>query len=252
MKKQFLSFALVISILTFFASCKQKSPIWDRTPSDTTFSTGFPLTEFHKLGEANDTVAQKAIVNKYRRQLTKNIMSHYPCVRDEENVRLVFGSGKVKDLLSGDGKTYSGKFKNELIVIVNDSCVRDTVFLACGNGMLSPINFKSYSDWGSVEKCKFEIEKGQSLAYYLPKIESWGIKANELGIPIADADGKVVNHKVYMNQLGKWWSSYLFPGDIIDLCDGTVKNKAGQVVDFERRILETKKLKNKLLKQKSL
>lgn len=249
MKKLFL--LMLISNLFFLFACKneEKNPIWDQKPVDTTFATGFPLQEFHKLGEADDTFAQKAMVNKYRRQLTKNIMSHYPCVTNEKKVRFIFGSGKVKNLLSGDGKTYNGKFKNELVVVVNDPCAKDTVFLACGNGMLSPINFKNYSDWGHVEKCRFVVEKGQSLAYFLPKLEDWGVKADELGLPISNSKGKVVSQKVYLNRLGKWWSDHLFPGDIIDLCNKTITNSLGQKVDFERRQLETKKVTRKVARK---
>ena len=110
---------LILISATVFFSCKSKSPIWDREPVDKSFSTGFPLDEFHRLGEANDTVTQKALVNQHRKQLTKNVMAHYTCVTDEKNVKFVFGSGSVKGVLSGDGKNYDGKFKNELIVIIH-------------------------------------------------------------------------------------------------------------------------------------
>lgn len=239
-----------VIITFFFVSCKQKSPIWDRQPANTTYAKGFPLDKFHQLGEANDTTAQKTLVNQYRKQLTKNIMSHFPCVTNEKNVRFIFGSGKVKDVISGDGKTYGGKFKNELIIIVNDPCAKDTLFLACGNGMLSPVRWKNFSDWGYAEKCRFVVGEGQSLAYFLPKLQDWGVKAEELGLPITNEKGKIVDSKIYMNYFGKWWSSRIFPGDVIDLCDKKITNKAGQKVDFDRRLLESKKVNKKILEQK--
>lgn len=248
MKKLF--FLLSFFSAFFFVSCKQKSPIWDRLPVDTTFATGFPLQEFRQLGEANDTVGQKKLVDQHRKQLTKNVMSHYPCVTDEKNVLFVFGSGSVKDVISGDGKTYDGKFKNELIFIIIDSCAKDTVFLACGNGMLSPIRWKNNSSWGTAEKCRFVVEKGQSLAFFLPKLDDWGVKAQDLGLPISNSKGKIVNQKVYMNYLGKWWSDHLFPGDVIDLCAKQITNAAGQKVDFERRLLETKKANISILQKR--
>ncbi len=250
MKKIFFILSIAV-ISTFFFACKnkEKSPIWDVKPIDTTFTIGFPLQEFHNLGEKNDTVGQKALVQKYRKLLTKNIMSHYQCVTNEKNIRFVFGSGKVEKVLSGDGKTYGGKFKNELIIIVNDPCKKDTVFLACGNGMLSPIHFSNYSDWGSVEKCRYVVEKGQSLAYFLPKLNDWGVKAEELGLPIANRRGKLVDQKIYMNYLGKWWSSHLFPGDIIDLCAKKIIDSNGREIDFDKRLAETKKANQKSKKK---
>ena len=242
---------LILISATVFFSCKSKSPIWDREPVDKSFSTGFPLDEFHRLGEANDTVTQKALVNQHRKQLTKNVMAHYTCVTDEKNVKFVFGSGEVKGVLSGDGKNYDGKFKNELIVIINDPCAKDTVFLACGNGMLSSIHWNGQSDWGTAEKCRFIVEKGQSLAYILAKLESWGVSAQELGLPIVNAGGKNVDQKTYMTKLGKWWSDHLFPGDVIDLCEKKITNKAGQKVNFEKRLAETKKANLKILKKSS-
>jgi hypothetical protein len=244
--------SLIVILISFVAlmSCKSKSPIWDREPVDKSFSTGFPLDQFHRLGEDDDTVAQKTLVNQHRKQLTKNVMSHYPCVTDEKNVKFVFGSGSVKGLLSGDGKHYDGKFKNELIIIVNDPCKEDTVFLACGNGMLSSIHWSRQSNWGTAEKCRFVVEKGQSLAYFLPRLENWGVKAEELGLPIADSKGKIVDSKIYMAYLGKWWSDHLFPGDVIDLCEKKITNSAGQKVNFERRLTETKKANLKILQKR--
>ncbi len=237
---------ILISVILF--SCK--SPIWDRKPVDTTFAEGFPLDQFHRLGEADDTVAQKALVDEYRKQLTKNVMSHYPCVTDEKNVKFVFGSGSVKGLLSGDGKHYDGRFKNELIIIVNDPCKKDTVFLACGNGMLTSIHWSRQSDWGTPEKCRFVVEEGQSLAYFLPKLESWGVGAEELGLPIVNSKGKIVDSKIYMAYLGKWWSDHLFAGDVIDLCEKKITNQAGEKVDFQKRLAETKKANLKTLKKR--
>lgn len=239
---------ILISAVTFF-SCK--SPIWDREPVDKTFAEGFPLDQFHRLGEADDTAAQKVLVNQYRKQLTKNVMSHYLCVTDEKNVKFVFGSGSVKGLLSGDGKHYDGRFKNELIIIVNDPCKKDTVFLACGNGMMSSIHWSRQSDWGTADKCRFVVEKGQSLAYFLPRLQTWGVSAEELGLPIVNSGGKIVDQKTYMVRLGKWWSDHLFPGDVIDLCEKKITNHLGQKVNFKKRLAETKKANVKLLKKSS-
>jgi hypothetical protein len=232
----------------FFVSCKHKSPIWDRLPVDKSFASGFPLDQFHKLGEAGDTSAQKVLVNQYRKQLTKNVMSHYPCVTDEKNVKFIFGSGSVENLFAGDGKAYDGKFKNELLFIIDDPCVKDTVFLSCGNGQMSSIRWKNNSSWGTAEKCRFVVEPGQSLAYFLPKLDEWGLTAPDLGLPITDAKGKKISQKIYLNYLGKWWSDHLFPGDVIDLCEKKITHD-GKVVNFEKRLAETRKANLENLKK---
>jgi hypothetical protein len=252
LKRNILFFVLIICALSFFSSCKNKNdPVWDHPPLNTTFAENFPLDSFHQLGLAGDTASQKVLFNAYRHQLTKNILKNFPCAQ-EKNIHFVFGSGKVKNVLSGDGKTYSGNFQNELIIIINDKCAKDTLFLACGNGMLSPISWKNMSDWGTALQCQFVVMPGDGIATFLPLLEDWGVQADELGMPIANKKGKIVDKDVYMNQLGKWWSDHLFPGDVIDLCNKEIRNKSGQKVDFERRQAETRKLihKKKTLKKK--
>ena len=216
-------------------------------PVDTTFWSGtggeafyFPLDKFHQLGERNDTAGQRTMVDKYRKVLTANVVAHYPNIQDEKNIRFVLGSGYAKDVKSGDGKTYSGEFKNELIIIIDDPNVKETLFLACGNGMLSPLELYTQADFGTAERWRFTIQKGEGLANYLPQLEKWGAVANQLSIPIKDKDGKVVSQETYLNYLGKY-QSLLFEGDVIDLLAGKVYNKAGQEVQFDRRQAETKK-----------
>ena len=231
------------------ASCSKNkiNPIHDTMPVDTTFWSGtggeafyFPLDKFHQLGERNDTAGQRTMVDKYRKVLTANVVAHYPNIQDEKNIRFVLGSGYAKDVKSGDGKTYSGEFKNELIIIIDDPNVKETLFLACGNGMLSPLELYTQADFGTAERWRFTIQKGEGLANYLPQLEKWGAVANQLSIPIKDKDGKVVSQETYLNYLGKY-QSLLFEGDVIDLLAGKVYNKAGQEVQFDRRQAETKK-----------
>ena len=254
---------VVFTVTIAFASCgNEVDPVHGTVPVDTTFWAGvpaegqqvsdtrFPLDEFRALGEKNDTAGQKALINKYRKELTVNVVRHYPSIKNEKSIRFVLGSGFAKQVKSGDGHTYSGSFKNELIIIINDENVKDTVFLACGNGMLEPLEFAFQSDFGSAEQWRFTIQAGEGLANYLPQLEQWANVANELKIPIKDANGKVVGSEVFTKYLGKY-ESLLFTGDVIDLIDGKVYNKAGQEVDFNRRMLETRKANAKIAKEKA-
>ena len=137
--------------LITMASCTD--PIYNNDPADTRYAKGFPLEQFHKFGQDGDTAAQRLLVNQYRKVLTSNVVSHYPNIQNENNIHFVLGSGFAKDVLTGSGKTHNGKFENELIIIIDDPTIKDTLFLACGNGMLSPIRWKEKSDgliaaWG--------------------------------------------------------------------------------------------------------
>lgn len=249
--KKILIVALIIIVGVSCNNKKEKSvidPIWETQPVNQTYTTGFPLEKFHELGLANDTSAQKNLVNEYRKLLTMNVINNHPCIKDENNVKFVFGSGEVKKVLSGDGKTYDGKFKNELIIILNDPCIKDTLFLACGNGMMTPIRWEKQSNWGNAEKCRYEILPGQGLAHHMPELEKWTKVADDLSIPIRDKNGTIVPKETYLHYLGKF-ESILFPGDIIDMCQGKVFNKAGQEVEFERRIQETKKANERAAKK---
>jgi len=236
--KKLLIALVAIATITAMASCTD--PIYNDDPMDTSYSTGFPLDQFHQLGEAGDTVAQRQLVDQYRKQLTANVVNHYPDIQDEKNIKFVLGSGYAKDVLTGSGKTHSGKFENELIIIINDPAVKDTLFLACGNGMLSPLKFKEQSDFGVAEQWRFTILPGEGLAHHLPELQAWAKVAGDLNIPIRNSNGQVVSQETYLNYLGKY-ESVLFPYDVIDVLNGKVYNQAGQEVQFERRLAETQK-----------
>lgn len=252
--KKFL-FAVAIATTAALASCTT-DPVHGTKPVTNAFYTdadgqeNFPLDEFHKLGKKGKRNAQLQLVNQYRRQLTANVVRQYPKIRNERNIHFILGSGFAKDVQSGDGKTYSGKFKNELIIILDDPSVKDTIFLACGNGMLYPLEFKFLANFGTAEKWRFTILPGQGLAHHLPELKAWGKTANELSIPIKDKDGNIVSQEKYLNYLGNY-ESLLFPYDVVDILNGKVLNRRGQEVDFERRMEETKKANEAAAKAKA-
>lgn len=264
--KRFIFALVAVATIAVMASCKKSiDPIHGTKPVDTSYWQGnvttadgdtiettvdayFPLEEFKALGEKNDTAGQRAMVNKYRKVLTTNIVAHYPSIKDEKNIRFILGSGFARNVKSGDGKIYSGKFKNELIIILNDPSVKDTIFLACGNGMLSPIEDLVSSDFGNAERWRFTIQKGEGLAHHLPALQEWGEVAGNLRIPIKNSDGKEVSRETYLNYLGKY-ESLLFEGDVIDLLQGKVFNKLDQEVQFDRRKAETRKANAKARKE---
>ena len=285
--RKLMTWITAVILMAAFAACNNVDPIYNDDPVDISFwsgqsdtssfdlghfnqlgSTGnndaqiamvgdfsdeptyFPLDEFKALGEKGDTTAQRAMVDKYRKALTANVVRHYPQIRDEKNIRFLIGSGYAKNVLTRSGKTHSGKFRNELIIVINDPSVKDTIFLACGNGMLSPIEDLEYSDAGSAEQWRFTILPGEGLAHHLPELQAWAEVANNLSIPIRNSNGKVVSQETYLNYLGRY-ESVLFPYDVIDVLNGKVYNQAGQEVNFESRLAETDKANAKIAKSKA-
>lgn len=242
----FASKILAVCVLVLSMSCTQVDPIYGVDPMDTTYVTGFPLDTFHSMGIRNDTIGQRKMINDFRKQLTKNVINHFPCITDPSHIQFVLGSGLAKKVQSGDGKLYDGTFKNELIIILNDSCIKDTFFLACGNGMLGTLSLKQSSNFGTAENCRIVILPGEGLAHHLPELQAWGTVANNFSIPIRDSRGKVVQEQKYLNYLGKY-ESVLFPGDVIDMCQETVFDDNGVPVDFNARLAETERV-NKAIK----
>ena len=225
-------------------------PVTTAFYTDVNGEVNFPIDQFHKFGMVGDTSAQRQLVDQYRKALTANVIRQYPQVTDENNIHFVLGSGFAKDVKSGDGKTYSGKFNNELIIIIDDPAVKDTVFLACCNGMLSPLEFSDQHDFGTAERWRFTILPEEGLAHHLPELEAWAEVAGELNIPIKDKTGKVVSQETYLNYLGKY-ESCLRPYDVIDLIAGKVYDENGKEVNFQQRLEDTQKANAKIAKAKT-
>lgn len=263
---------VAIATVAALASCHRKKvvdPIHDTKPVDTTWWSGtpsvsengeilpsksrFPLDKFYELGQAGDTASQRKLVDDYRMHLTANVVSHYPKVTSHKNIHFYLATGYAKDVKSGNGKAYSGNFRNELLIVINDPAAKDTVFLACGNGMLSPIDFDSFEyviDFGTAVPWKFTILPGQGLAHHLPSLQAWGEVASTTPIPIKDKKTReVVSPDKYLNYIGEW-ESILFAYDTVDVLNNYVHNLKGQEVDFERRMQESREANAKIAAQK--
>lgn len=185
------------------------------------------------------------------RFITKNIPNLIPKIIEEvkyaskqkiEVTKLVFafGSGKAKGVMDGSGIRHDGIYENELIAKLWTNPVTELgdpiiVFVRCLNGMIS---IEGHHEISGIINCRFEIQPGQGLAHHLPQLEAWANVAGNFQIPIRDKNGKVVSQEKYLSYLGRY-ESVLFPGDIIDMCQGKVFNKAGQEVQFDRRLAET-------------
>jgi hypothetical protein len=255
----------VLAIITVVSitSCKKESidPVNDVTPVDTTFWAGnvltpqgdtvsatvdsrFDLTAFRALGQKGDINRMRKMVDEHRVELTANIVAHFPELTQPDSIHFELWTGHVKEVQSGDGNTYSGEIRNELVFRITDPKVKTIVFLACGNGMLSDVSELERQgltriDFGKATPWLFVIERGQGLANHIDSLQDWVRVAKDFPVPIKDVDGKVVSPDKCLTYKGKW-TTLLFTGDTIDMVKSEVRNSHGRV-DFERRQLETEK-----------
>jgi len=262
MKKIFITI-MVIATIVAMASCKKEviDPVNDVTPVDTTFWAGnvvtpdgdtilattnsrFDLDAFHALGTENKISEMRQMVDKHRMELTANVVAHFPELTQPDSIHFELWTGYVKEVQSGDGNTYSGEIRNELVFRITDPKVKTIVFLACGNGMLSDVSELEQGltriDFGTANPWLFVIERGQGLANHLESLQDWVRVAKNFPVPIKDENGKVVSPDVCLKNYGTWTTA-LFTGDTIDMVRMEVRNAKGQKVDFERRKLETQK-----------
>jgi len=245
--KRSIFLAVMAIVFVAFASCNRHNeeidPIYGTKPVTNAFYTdadgerNFPIDEYHRLGQKGDTTTQRALVNAYRKQLTLNVVRQYPKISDERNIHFVLGSGFAREVMSGDGKAYSGPFQNELIIILNDKNIKDTVFLACGNGMLKPLYFDSQTNFGEGDAW-IEVKENDSYAKFFP--DSWGERAKKADVGIRDEKGKMVTSETYNERQGIYFSM-LRPGDKINIITGVVVDENWKRVDFRSRQYDTQR-----------
>lgn len=257
-------FALVaVATIAVMASCKRNviDPVNDVTPVDTSFWAGnvvtsqgdtvaatvnsqFDLYAFQALGQKGDIDGMRKMVDKHRVELTANVVAHFPELTQPDSIHFELWTGHVKEVQSGDGNTYSGEIRNELVFRITDPKVKTIVFLACGNGLLSSVSELEQEltriDFGTATPWLFVIKKGEGLASHLTSLKDWVRVAKSFPVPIKDENGELISPDRCLKYQGKW-ISLLFTGDTIDMVRMEVRNAKGQKVDFDRRQAETKK-----------
>lgn len=252
-------FMVMIAMLCICTSCKN-DPVMDRervtnylwTGSDyepiQRDSTIFPLNEWYSLTKDNRLDEADALVMDWRQVLTRNV-SHYLYPERPDSISFSRVKGKVFGVESGDDNTHDGKVDWQILVNIYTQGQVHRKFLICGNGFTGS-RFSEDELITNSLPLRFTIKEGEGLANHIPDLQAWGNVANEIGIPIKRADGRIVNQDIYLNYLGKY-TSYVFPGDVVDLSLCKIFNKAGQEVDFERRLQEAEKLAKEKAKAKT-
>lgn len=164
-----------------------------------------------------------------------------------DSVYFTFGSGKADGVADSTGATHDGVYEKELIAnIITTPAIKGKnptkIFVTCLNGAhyIEGDNVLGGVDLG------FRIAKGEGLAKHQPEMKVWANTSNDFGIPIRDEKGNIISYEKYTTYLGRYWS-VLFEGDFVNLYEKKVYNKAGQEVDFGRRLAETKEANKVLL-----
>lgn len=221
----FLSiFAMCVLCLV---SCRKNSidPIHGTVQLDSTFMEGAPdlLLENARLDQ--DTFMQRVLFDSNRRFFTRNIVRKYPEVSDSA-IHFLHGSGVVT-VEAGDGKSYSGSFKDEIVVAIDSV---GSFFLWGGNKVVGDIEWQSCENWGSVLEHQFMLQPGETMENHLSKLQSWA-SVSEFPFSIRDSVGDIVTTSTYKDVLGK----YIFEDyDVFDVALGTIRDREGNLIDAEK------------------
>ena len=133
MKKIISCFTIVaISILALMSCTKKVDPIHGTQPLNEAYSNRISMERFNSLRQKGDMNGMFEFIDKYRKQLTANIVTQHPEIIDGQNIDFILVTGYAEAIEAGDGKTYSGQFSDELLIIVKDSIGSDTTFLFGG------------------------------------------------------------------------------------------------------------------------
>lgn len=191
-------------------------------PHDTTWRKEFiaklkPLTPEQRRVE----------IDRVLPRLNSSIMSRLDGSFNCTNVAItyMFGSGTADSVASGDGKKYSGYFKDELYAVVKSpNCITDsvTLFVKCFNGW---VTMKADDGWqviGSYDPV-FTIEKDWGINRYVDyRTAIW--LAEKFQLTIYEGHGKgrkvITPEKAYALE-GKLGENFVNvpvdPGDVFNL-----------------------------------
>lgn len=242
MKK--LIFIFLTVIVTALTSCTQKvNPIHGTPPLNEAYSHRMPAERVNALRQKGDAKELFSFIDRHRRQLTANVVSQHPNVKNHEQIKLILGSGYSDGIQAGDGKTYAGQFNDELIIIINDSLKSDTVFFFGGQKPVSELKFKKKINFGDGEPFTFTIKKNENIDSLIISLKNWGYVINP-EIPITDKDGnptESLTFSKYLMQFKPWFKE----NDVIDVIRGKIFDSNGEELTISKRQSEQKTTKVK-------
>lgn len=141
------------------------------------------------------------------------------------SITYMFGSGTADSVASGDGKKYSGYFKDQLYAVVKSPhCITDsvTLFVQCFNGWVTLKADEGVQVIGSY-KPVFTIQKGWGLNRYVDYLTSIWI-AEKFNLTLhkgQGVDGEIITPaqaREYKDKLAQQAVTVeIHPGDVVDL-----------------------------------
>ena len=237
MKK--LIFILIIFVTALTSCTKKVDPIHGTQPLNEAYSNRISMERFNSLRQKGDMNGMFEFISKYRKQLTANIVMQHPEITDGQNIDLILGSGYAEAIEAGDGKTYSGQFSDELLIIVKDSTSSDTTFLFGGKKPKGELKFKKKVDFGHGEPFRFAVKEKENVDSLVVSLKDWNYVLNTR-IPVKDDKGNITEHQTFPKYLMDF-KPFFKEGDIIDVINGKIFDKDGQEVSLENRKFETTK-----------
>jgi hypothetical protein len=212
----------LISLVAVLMSCKDV--VKDHQPVS---SDSWRTDLVKKIQSAENDAERNTLMEKNGQVLTTQLISFlrtngYNCNIDTIMYR--YGSGKAKDVASGDKKTYSGHFDPQPYAIVKGgSCFKDSlyVFILCFNGTFQ---LKSNSSSIGNGNLIFTIKKGEGINRYVDyKTSIW--LADQFDLPLYKGKKMIRTKKITPEtalSLARLIDSVqvtvkVFPGDRFDL-----------------------------------
>ena len=237
----FIFLTIVVAVLT---SCTKKvDPIHGTQPLNEAYSHRVPAERVNTLRQKGDVNELFSFIDRHRKQLTANIVSQHPNVKDNQQISLILGSGYSDGIQAGDGKTYAGQFNDELIIVINDSLKSDTVFFFGGQKPVSELKFKKKINFGNGAPFTFKIKKDENIDSLIISLKDWGYVINPQ-IPITDKDGNVTESLTFSKYLIKF-RPWFKEDDVIDVLHGKIFNSNGEEVTIPQRQSEQKIMKKR-------
>ena len=153
--------------------------------------------------------------------MTRNLVQNKENLTDHRQIHFLIGSGFANGVESGDGRLLSGEFSGQLIAVIKDSLIQDTIFIDGGRKAES-INVTQKVDLGEASPFRFTIDKNTKIDSIIIMTKEWNhIVTNPITI-----NDETKSFSAYLQN----YKTFLKDGDVIDIIRGKIFDKDGKEV----------------------
>ena len=233
MKTKIKAIVICMAVIVFAAlmSCDKEVDVTRQAKSlNEAFSKGLQISKLNELKGKNDVKGTILFIERNKNRITKNVVDIYPDIKDEKNISFLLASGYANDLKSGDGSTLSGKFKNEILIVIN----KDTTFLS-GGYKTSRLEITAKSELGNGGQFNIPVMDVDDPQSIKNKCKEWEFFTKSKTIEVKNKKGEVVEKEPFSKYLRKV-STLLGEGDTIKIFQTKIVDKSGREIfpDQER------------------